>query len=70
MAKFEKRKGVKWMVKDHLQSEIVRLLDLYGELLKQHDFNKAGDLYRIFMFELPTTKVAGFLRTPLYRMVS
>ena len=40
------------MVKDHLQSEIVRILDLYEELFKQHDFNKAGDIYRIFMYQV------------------
>lgn len=40
------------MLKDHLQAEIVRILDLYKELLKQHDFNKAGDIYRIFMYQV------------------
>lgn len=40
------------MLKDHLQSEIVRILDLYQELFKQRDFNKAGDIYRIFMYQV------------------
>lgn len=40
------------MLKNHLQSEIVRHLDLYEELLKQHDFKRAGDIYSIYMYEL------------------
>lgn len=39
-------------MKNHIQSEIVRQLDLYQELLEQHDFKRAGDLYSHYMYQL------------------
>ena len=40
------------MLKDQFKSEIIRLLDLYEQLLKQHDLGKAGDIYKMIIFKV------------------
>lgn len=40
------------MLKDQFKSEIIRLLDLYEQLLKQHDLGKAGDIYKMVIYKV------------------
>lgn len=40
------------MLKDQFKSEIIRLLDLYEQLLKQRDLPKAGDIYQLVIFQV------------------
>ncbi len=40
------------MLKDQFKSEIIRLLDLYEQLFKQHDLGKAGDVYKTVIYKV------------------